>query len=245
MIKAAIFDMDGTILNTLDDLTDAVNYAMEQAGHRHDYTARHTQAFFGSGARVALTRALYYEKGMALRELEFVGTDSFTVDDETERETMRVLRVFQGYYPSHSEIKTRPYDGINDAVRELREKGILTAVVSNKMDEAVQGLCVKYFDGLFDVAVGENEPHVKRKPAPDMTRKAMEIMGVTADEAVYIGDSEIDMQTAENSGLDCVSVAWGFRSREFLESHGAGTIIDGVHELKDAILNIKRGKSNG
>ncbi|MBQ8974982.1 MAG: HAD family hydrolase, partial [Oscillospiraceae bacterium] len=140
------------------------------------------------------------------------------------------------YYPYHCEIKTRPYDGVSDMIRLLRENGIMTAVVSNKMDKSVQALCVKHFDGLVDVAAGENEPHVKRKPAPDMTKKVMQELGVTPEEAVYIGDSEIDMQTAENSGLKCISVAWGFRTREFLEEHGASMIIDSVDELPDAIM---------
>ena len=238
MIKAAIFDMDGTILNTVDDLKDAVNYAMGMTGHRCDYTDEHTKAFFGSGAKVALMRALCLEKGMDVDELEYVGTAAFIPDDELEAETLRVLKVFQGYYPTHCEIKTRPYDGINGAIRELRGFGIKTAVVSNKMDRAVQELSLKYFGGLFDISVGESEPAVKRKPEPDMTLKVLDELGVTRDEAVYIGDSEIDMQTAENSGLRCICVTWGFRSRRFLEEHGADCIVDEIGMLKETLLNI-------
>ncbi len=237
MIKAAIFDMDGTILDTVEDLTDSVNYAMEAAGHRHDFTLGHTKAFFGSGARAAVMRALCFENGMALEELEFVGTSAFSPDESLKAETERVLKAFQGYYPAHCEIKTRPYRGINDAVRELRKNGIITAVVSNKMDKAVQALCEKHFAGLFDAQVGENEPAVRRKPAPDMILKIMDEFCVSAAETVYIGDSEIDMQTAENAGLRCICVSWGFRSEEFLIKHGAEIIVHDVSELSRVIVD--------
>ena len=237
MIKAAIFDMDGTILDTVEDLTAALNHAMVKTGHRHDFEGTHTRLFFGSGARVAVIRALAAEKGMEPEELIRIGTGGTAVSRELEDEAEIVLPEFQKYYPSHSEICTRPYEGVPEMIRELREKGIRTAVVSNKMDRAVQGLCQRYFDGLFDAAVGENEPRIRRKPAPDMTLKTMQILGVTAEEAVYVGDSEVDIETARNAGLTLAAVAWGFRSKEFLMACGAETVAEDPAELFKAILS--------
>ena len=131
-----------------------------------------------------------------------------------------VHRYFLDYYAKHCADKTKPYDGILDLIRTLRKEGCKTAVVSNKADMAVQELCKDYFDGLFDFAVGEREG-VRRKPAPDAVEHVLDTLQIAKKDAVYIGDSEVDVQTAINAGLDSVIVLWGFRERELLEQYGA------------------------
>lgn len=148
----------------------------------------------------------------------------------------KIQEIYTPYYAAHCDIKTGPYAGILEVLEKLRAAGVKTAVVSNKPDIAVQKLVNDLFTGMFDLSVGEMDG-VRRKPAPDMTEKALRDLG-TADKrkAVYIGDSEIDMQTAENSGLDCISVDWGFRGRKFLEEHKAKTIVSRPEEILPLIL---------
>ncbi len=235
--STAVFDMDGTVLNPLGDLTDAINYAMEQTGHRHDYTQDLVRQFFGSGVTVAIIRALATEQGTAPGELLQVGTDHDTISGNVDpNEVKRIQEIYVPRYAAHCNDKTGPYDGIPEVLRKLRSAGVKTAVVSNKPDIAVQTLVKELFDGLFDLSVGEMDG-VRRKPAPDMTDKALRDLGCTdKKKAVYIGDSEIDMQTAVNSGLDCISVDWGFRGRAFLEENHAACIISDPEELVSLIL---------
>ena len=229
--KAYIFDMDGTVLNTLDDLSDALNYALGACGHRHDLTAAETGMLFGSGVTVAVSRALAYEMGYPLMDLIQIGTEEDAISPLLDSsEISRIEEVYRPYYEAHCTDKTAPYPGIPEAVRRLRSAGILTAVVSNKPDGAVQMLVKDLLDGLFDFSLGEKKG-VARKPAPDMVRSCFEALGVSAEEAVYIGDSEIDLETAARGGLDCIAVTWGFRSREFLKSLGAKTLIDSPDQL--------------
>jgi phosphoglycolate phosphatase len=229
--RAVIFDMDGTVLNTLDDLIEALNYSLEKCGHLHEFDADMVKIFFGSGIRVAIQRALAVEYGSAMESLEAIGTkDEILPPKVTKEETDRIEKIFDEYYPQHSAILTGAYPGIPELIRRIKAAGIRTAVVSNKIDEAVQILSEKYFSGLFEFAIGES-PKRRRKPFPDMTAYALEQMGIDRTDAVYVGDSEIDMQTAENSGLDCISVSWGFRGRKFLESHKAKQIADRPEEI--------------
>ena len=245
MPKAAIFDMDGTILDTTVDLTASLNYALEKTGHRHDYTGEHTRLFFGSGALVALMRALACEGGTEPSGLLALGTRDCPAPRELREEAERALPVFKTYYPQHSGIFTRPYPGVPGILERLRRDGVRTAVVSNKMEKAVEGLCARYFPGLFDAAAGENEPAVRRKPAPDMIEKTLETLGVSARETVYVGDSEVDLETAENAGIALIAVSWGFRSKEFLRSRGAGIIADGAEELYRAISSFGEKSGGG
>lgn len=235
--RAAVFDMDGTVLNTIGDLTDSLNYILEQTGHKHGYTEEDVRQFFGSGVQVAVTRVLAIESGIAgYQDLEQVGQPDDTISAQVDgREVERIQELFRPYYEAHCDIRTGEYPGISDLLKRLRAAGVKTAVVSNKPDPAVQTLAEDYFTGLFDLSIGE-QPGIRRKPAPDMTLKALKDLGVTQKEAVYIGDSEIDMQTARNSGLDCISVAWGFRSRDFLERHHASLIVSDAGEIGDRIL---------
>lgn len=234
--KAVIFDMDGTILNTLDDLRVAINYAMGQCGHKADWPNTAVRFFFGSGIDVAIRRALAMEAGATETDLLAIGD---TTDGSTHgvqaADVAAIKAIYMPYYAAHCNDLTGPYAGIPELICGLRAAGVSTAVVSNKPDGAVQTLSAEVFPGLFDVSIGEL-PEMQRKPAPDMTNKALRILGVTAQEAVYIGDTEIDMLTAANVNLPCISVTWGFRSREFLTAHGAAPIVDTAAEILPLVL---------
>lgn len=234
--KAAIFDMDGTILNTIDDLTGALNYALEKAGHDHHYTSDDVKNFFGSGVQVAITRSLCKEAGSSFEELVKVGTkDEVLPASVTASEVNRIQKIFRAYYVDHCRIQTRPYDGILPMLKKLRQNGVKLAVVSNKQNDAVKELVADLFDGYFDFYLGE-QAGIRRKPAPDMTNECLRVLNTSREEAVYIGDSEIDVQTAENSGLDEIAVSWGFRSVDFLHQHGAKQIVNDADELYQAIV---------
>ena len=229
--KAYVFDMDGTVLNTLTDLCTALNYAMGKAGHKHDYEERLVGLFFGSAVRVATTRALAVEMGCAEEDLEQVGTDHDSITPMIDGEEVdRILKIYKPFYQIHCDDETRPYEGIPELVRALGERGCRTAVVSNKPDDAVQKLNRDHFEGVFDYAIGESAAYA-RKPEPDMVLKALEVLGVSPEEAVYIGDTEIDLETARRCGMDCICVTWGFRTREFLAAHGAARIVDHPLEI--------------
>ena len=234
--KAVIFDMDGTILDTVTDLQNAVNYALEKCGHRHDFTYEDTKLLFGSGVKVAFERALALENGAPYSALEAIGAASNAAEyGVSETEVTKIQEIYLPYYAENCLIKTGPYDGIPSAVKKLRDSGILTAVVSNKPHAAVLSLANELFPGLFDYAAGEI-PGIKRKPAPDMTEAALKFFNIDKFEAVYIGDSEIDMQTAANSFLEFIAVDWGFRSRQFLKEHGVTHIVSDCDELLKLLL---------
>lgn len=208
--KAALFDMDGTVLETLEDMNDALNYTLAHFGFKTNSLAE-TRAYVGNGAERLIR--------LSLPE----GTDEETL--------MRVLHFYKDYYDSHCRIKTAEYAGISELLRELRGEGMRLALVSNKPDSTVQELTEYFFKGLFESAVGESE-RVRRKPAPDCVLAAIELMGLKKSDCVYIGDSEVDIMTAKNAGTDCISVTWGFRDRELLIASGASQLADSVEELK-------------
>lgn len=211
--KAAVFDMDGTILNTIEDLTDSTNYALTHHGYP-DRTIDEVRRFVGNGIRKLIERAV--PEGTATADID------------------AVFSTFAKYYKEHSAIKTRPYDGIHDAIARLRKAGVFTAVVSNKADFAVQDLCKCYFPGMFDFALGE-KTGINKKPAPDMVEEALRNLGVDKKDAVYIGDSEVDLMTAANSGTDVIMVGWGFREEQFILSQGAPFVIHDTDTLVDII----------
>ncbi|MBQ9061201.1 MAG: HAD-IA family hydrolase [Eubacterium sp.] len=235
--KAVFFDMDGTVLNTLEDLTIALNYAMEQTGHRHDYTMETVRCFFGSGIRVAIRRALALENNPEMQAEDLIRIDteadpenagSSARSDRKYREPdeiRRIRTVYQPYYEQHCNDHTVPYPGIMELLEELRQRGIRTAVISNKPDAAVQILADELFPGLFDFAAGE-KPGTARKPAPDLVLETADAMQLKAEEILYVGDSEIDLQTAANAGMDCAAVTWGFRNREMLTKLQPAYLID-------------------
>ena len=212
--KLAVFDMDGTILNTLEDLADSTNYALKVNG-LPERTIDEVRRFVGNGIRLLIERA---------------------VPADTDKElTDKVFDTFKEYYKTNCAVKTRPYDGIKDVLLELRKAGCLTAVVSNKADFAVQDLCKDYFDNLFDFAIGEREG-IKKKPAPDSVFEVLSKLNVEKADAVYIGDSDVDFATSVNAGMDVIMVGWGFRDEEFLREKGAKRIIKQPSEILDIIL---------
>lgn len=207
--KAAIFDMDGTILNTLDDLADSTNFALQE-NNLPVHTLEEIRFFVGNGIKNLIRRAV--------------------PSDSSEEVFSKVYEDFTVHYKVHCADKTSYYKGIPEVIKSLREKGIKTAVVSNKADYGVQELVKVYFKGLFDVAIGEIEG-IARKPAPDMVNKALSVLNVKPEEAVYIGDSDVDFQTAKNSNLDFIGCDWGFRGRKFLEDLGTKNIADRPENL--------------
>ena len=194
-----IFDLDGTLLDTLQDLADAVNYALRKEG-MPERTIDEVRQFVGNGVRLLMIRAV-------------PGGESNPLFEET-------FAQFKEYYGEHCNDNTKPYDGMIELLETLKSKGYSVAIVSNKIDSAVKELSTLYFKGIVPVAIGEKEG-VRRKPAPDTVREALKELGRTAEESVYVGDSDVDIETAKNAGMPCVSVLWGFRDREFLEEHGA------------------------
>ena len=199
-----LFDLDGTLLDTLQDLTDGVNYALEQAGYP-TVGLRDVRAYLGNGARELIRLSMGAEP------------EDPAVD--------RVLAVFKPYYEAHCQIKTRPYEGISEALEQLGEKYPL-GIVSNKPDIAVQPLCAALFPGVYCLGERADCP---RKPAPDMLYRAMAALGVA--QCVYVGDSEVDVVTANNAGLPCVSVLWGFRDRPEIEEAGGACFCEDPREL--------------
>lgn len=246
--KAVIFDMDGTVLDTVDDLTIAMNHAMGMTGHRCDYTGADTRCFFGSGVRTAVRRALALEAGADRETLDAVGTEEeaetcrknglyrYLRDDPAELE--RILAVYRPYYEEHCRDHTVPYPGIPELLQALRAAGIRTAVVSNKPDPAVRLLVREHFPSLFDDACGEQEG-IPRKPDPVMLMHVLKQLSVTPDTALYVGDSEIDVQTAARAGMDCCAVTWGFRTAEYLQKLRPDVMADTAEELLHIVLNCQ------
>ena len=213
--ELVIFDMDGTILDTLEDLKESLNAALAANGFP-ERTMEETRRFVGNGIAKLMERAVP------------AGT--------SPEVTAKVLADFKVHYAAHCADHTRPYAGVPELLADLRAAGVLTAVVSNKADFAVQILARDYFPGLFDCVLGEKEG-IAKKPAPDMVLAALQRLGSTADDAIYLGDSEVDLQTARNSGLPCATVGWGFRTEAELRAAGAQTIYHSPEALGKALLN--------
>lgn len=206
-----IFDLDGTLLDTLDDLTAAVNYALRQHG-MPEHTREEVRHMVGNGVRLLMMRAV--------------------PDGEKNPRFDDAFRTFREYYMEHSLDTTRPYDGIPELLQTLRRQGKRVAVVSNKFYAATRELCQHFFADSVEVAIGEHEAEgIRKKPAPDTVNEAFRQLGVGRDNAVYVGDSDVDLQTAANSGLPCISVLWGFRDQTFLEAHGATTFASNPGEI--------------
>lgn len=197
--KAIIFDLDGTLTDTLEDLFLSTNYALRSCG-LPERGLDEIRRFVGNGVRKLIERSVPE------------GTETITLE--------KCFEVFRAHYVIHCQDHTSLYPGIASLLTALHAKGYLMAVVSNKIQAGVTDLSRTFFQGVIDVAIGE-QAGIPRKPEPNMVQAALAQLGVTASEAIYVGDSEVDLLTAANSGLPCISVLWGFRSRDFLIAHGA------------------------
>ena len=211
MYSTYIFDLDGTLLDTLGDLAAATNYALRTHG-MPEHSIDDVRRFVGNGVRKLMERAIPN------------GADN--PDFEA------TFATFRQYYMQHSLDTTRPYNGIPETLAALKAKGCRLAVVSNKMMAATQELCQHFFPDTIEVAIGENEAAgIRKKPAPDTVFAALKALGVEKNGAVYVGDSDVDLATARNAGLPCISVLWGFRDKAFLTENGAETFISTTSEL--------------
>lgn len=211
--NAVIFDLDGTILSTLDDLADSVNFALRNNA-LPERTIDEVRCFVGNGIRLLIERAVP-------KECEKTIVDSVFFD-------------FKAHYKTNCTNKTMPYDGIIDMLNNLKDIGIKLGVLSNKADFAVQELCERYFCNIFDGVLGEVE-NTPKKPAPDGVYNIIEKMGVVTPRCVYVGDSDVDVLTAKNANLDCIAVSWGFRDVDNLKNAGAEVIVSTPEELFEEI----------
>ena len=214
--NSVVFDLDGTLLDTLGDLRDSVNYALEK-NNLPERSTEEIRSFVGNGIRLLIESS---------------------VPENTPIETVdKCFSDFKEYYKDHSAILTKPYDEIIDLMKKLKSKGVKIAVVSNKADFAVKTLMEDYFSGLYDCAYGERAG-VKRKPAPDGVFGAISEMDGDLENTVYIGDSEVDVETAKNANLPCIAVTWGFRDKKVLERLNPEYIVDST---SDILRIIERG----
>lgn len=208
-----IFDLDGTLLNTAKDLEIALNYAL-RSHNFPEKTETETLALLGNGIDALVAGAL--PQGRQNPDFE------------------PVFATFKTYYSAHLNDYTAPYPGIIPLLQELRRRGVKMGIVSNKFDEGVKALATKFFGGLIDYAQGVSNT-VKKKPAPDAVFALIAAQNAATEPNIYVGDSEVDIETAQNAGLPCISVSWGFRTRDALLQHGAQTVIDRPEELLEHI----------
>lgn len=212
--ELAIFDLDGTVLYTLEDLYLSTNYALKKNGLA-ERSLDEVRRFVGNGIRKLIERA---------------------VPENTDTDMINsVHEDFTRHYKVHCADHTRLYDGIEDMLRNLKKAGVKLAVVSNKADYAVKELCEDFFCDMFDAVVGEREG-VRKKPAPDSVNEVMRMLGFTSEKCVYIGDSDVDILTAKNAKMSCISVDWGFRDRAFLIESGARYIVSSPKEIEKCII---------
>ena len=209
MTKAIVFDLDGTLLDTLADLAASTNYALRSCG-MPEHSIDDVRRFVGNGVRMLMTRAV--------------------PDGESNPRFDEAFSVFRQHYMQHCLDTTCPYPGIMDALARLKEKGIMLAIVSNKMQAATEELRQHFFSQYIDVAIGESAA-IRKKPAPDTVNEALRLLGISHDEAIYVGDSDVDIDTARAAMMPCASVLWGFRDRQFLLNHGATRLLSSPEEL--------------
>lgn len=211
--KTYIFDLDGTLLSTLNDLASSTNYALRWAG-MPERTIEEVRMFVGNGVKLLMERAI--PEG---------------VDNPKFEET---YAKFREHYMEHNLDTTRPYDGVPELLHELKRRGKHLAIVSNKFYAATQDLAKHFFPDTIEVAIGERE-NIRKKPAPDTVLEALRQLNVSKEDAVYIGDSDVDIMTAKNSGLPCISVLWGFRDKDFLIEHGGSLFVDKPIEILSSL----------
>ena len=210
MYETYIFDLDGTLLDTLGDLAASVNFALRTHG-MPEHSIDDVRRFVGNGVRRLMERAV--------------------PDGANNPHFAAAFATFREYYLHHSLDTTRPYEGIPETLATLRERGCRLAVVSNKMRKATEELCHHFFPDTIEVAIGEDEATgIRKKPAPDTVFAALNALHNSV-KAVYVGDSDVDIETARNAGIPCISVLWGFRDKDFLLQHGAKTFISAPQDL--------------
>lgn len=219
MTDTLIFDLDGTLLNTLEDLADSTNYAL-RACNLPERSLEEVRQFVGNGVEMLIRRA--------------------TAGALTEERELECLSIFKAYYREHMYDKTRPYDGIMELVRGLSGQGYRIAIVSNKFDLAVKELNRIYFENLFPLAVGESDK-VAKKPAPDAVFEVLKQFRSDPDHALYVGDSDVDILTAEHAGVPFAGVTWGFREEAFLLEHGAKRLIHRPEQLWEILQGNNKG----
>lgn len=206
-----IFDLDGTLLSTLEDLKNSCNFALSSFG-LPERTLEEVRQFVGNGVELLMKRA---------------------VPNDTDDELFtKVFKTFKEHYLIHNLDTTKPYDGVLEMLDELNRAGKNIAVVSNKFYEATVELCRHFFGDRVRVAIGERAD-IRKKPAPDTVDEAFKLLGVSRENAVYIGDSDVDLATARNSNLPCISVLWGFRDKDFLIEHGGNTFVTEPSQILD------------
>lgn len=231
MIKTVIFDLDGTLLNTLEDLKNSTNFAMRKFGYP-ERTLEEVRGFVGNGVRKLIERAIFnYSEEYYKQENSLPSCPHAFCSSDIDR----CLECFKKHYSENMYNKTAPYDGILEVLNELHNNGIKIGVVSNKFDAAVKELCKKYFKDLVDIAIGQSED-VLAKPSPTGVLKVMEILGADKNSTVYVGDSDVDVMTAKNANLSCIGVLWGFRDKENLK--GADFIIDKPYDIINTIRSL-------
>jgi len=208
-----IFDMDGTLLNTLDDIADSVNYVLKKYGYALR-TSDEIRSFVGNGAATLIE--------MALPDGLYNPLYENCVDE------------YRQHYSKNMDNKTSPYEGIVELLKELSERNYKIAIVSNKNDADIKNLSKKYFNNYISAAIGESK-NTARKPAPEMVYNVLKELKSNSDTAIYVGDSDVDIKTAKNANIPCISVSWGFRDTLFLEEHGAFCIIDEPNELFEVL----------
>ena len=216
MYNTVIFDLDGTLLDTLEDLFVATNLAIKSVGAPLR-TKAEVRKMIGNGAIKLIERALG--------------------DNATPTAVDNAVQAFTKYYKEHCEDFTKPYDGVMQLLATLKDKGVKIGIVSNKPNYAVQILAKNYFGDLVDVAIGEDEKNgVRKKPAPDSVIKSIDLLGGKQNSSIYVGDSEVDIQTAKNAGIPCLSCTWGFKDREFLIENGATILVDKPIEMLGVLI---------
>lgn len=216
-ITTVIFDLDGTLLDTLEDLKNATNYALKTC-KMPERTLEEVRCFVGNGVKNLMIRAV--------------------PGGEENPQFERAFDTFKEYYGAHCNDATRAYDGIPALLQELKNNGYAMAIVSNKIDSAVQELKNRYFPQV-EVAIGDRE-NLSRKPQPDSVYLALKELGRRKEEAVYVGDSDVDLDTARNAGLPCISVLWGFRDKAFLTEHGAKCFVEKPMEITDVLKKMNQ-----
>lgn len=217
-MKTIIFDLDGTLLDTLQDLCLSTNHALRACGFP-ERTLQEVRSFVGNGVGLLIHRAVPAGTPQPQEEACF--------------------REFRTHYVLHCQDHTQPYPGIQQMLCNLKEKGYRMGIVSNKLQAGVTELHQAWFQDTIQVAVGESQG-IRRKPAPDMVVRALQELGSTREEAIYVGDSDVDLETARQAGMPCISVLWGFRDRAFLSAHGATTFAERPDEIEGILSALQQ-----